>query len=84
FCENVLVAWEGSREAARGVAVALPLLKRATFLTVESVLRRRATGAGLATGGFDVAAYVGGLGFLASFSASALVPGVDSGAALLN
>ncbi|AIS26145.1 universal stress family protein [Burkholderia mallei NCTC 10247] len=51
FGENVLLAWDGSREAARAVADALPLLKRARFVTVESVLRRRATGAGLAPAG---------------------------------
>ncbi|AJX85355.1 universal stress protein [Burkholderia pseudomallei] len=84
FGENVLLAWDGSREAARAVADALPLLKRARFVTVESVLRRRATGAGLAPAGIDVAAYLGRHGIQASFSASAHVPGVDTGAALLN
>ncbi len=81
---RVLVAWDGSREAARAVADALPLLKRARFVTVESVLRRRATGAGLAPAGIDVAAYLGRHGIQASFSASAHVAGVDPGAARLN
>ncbi|ABC35436.1 universal stress protein [Burkholderia thailandensis] len=84
FGENVLIAWDGSREAARAVTDALPLLKRARFVTVESVLRRRTTGADLAPAGIDIAAYLGRHGIQASFSTSAHVPGVETGAALLN
>lgn len=83
FGENVLLAWDGSREAARAVADALPLLKRALRDRRKRVAPPR-DGAGLAPAGIDVAAYLGRHGIQASFSASAHVPGIDTGAALLN
>ena len=34
FADNVAIAWDGSREAARAVAAALPILRRATKVEV--------------------------------------------------
>ena len=39
FADNVLIAWDGSREAARALADALPLLRHARFVTVTVVNR---------------------------------------------
>jgi nucleotide-binding universal stress UspA family protein len=43
--ERVLIAWNGSREATRAVHDALPLLKRATKVTVLSIDPERDSGA---------------------------------------
>jgi nucleotide-binding universal stress UspA family protein len=81
FAENVLIAWDGSREAARAVADALPLLRRARFVTVSVVHRLR----GLeAPQGIDVAAFLQRHGIHASFSTVPRVAGIGAGETLLN
>jgi nucleotide-binding universal stress UspA family protein len=80
--ENVLIAWDGSREAARAAADALPLLKRARFVGVDIVQR---TGQqALAPEGIDVAAWLDAHGVRASFSTTPHQIGAGTGATLLN
>lgn len=81
--ENVLIAWDGSREAARAVADALPLLKRARFVAVDIVERHGKHDARLSEG-IDVAAWLDSHGIQASFAATPRVTGVGTGATLLN
>jgi nucleotide-binding universal stress UspA family protein len=40
FAQNILIAWDGSREAARAVSDALPLLRRARCVSIEVVAAR--------------------------------------------
>lgn len=54
FGEHVLVCWDGSREASRAVADALPLLRAAKQVTVAQI--KAATGDPFA-GGLDLAAF---------------------------
>jgi nucleotide-binding universal stress UspA family protein len=81
FAENVLIAWDGSREAARAVADALPLLRRARFVTVTVVHRMHGT---VAPEGIDVAAFLQRHGIHASFSTVPRVAGISTGETLLN
>ncbi|WP_179401321.1 universal stress protein [Burkholderia guangdongensis] len=81
--ENVLVAWDGGREAARAIGDALPLLERARFVTVETVERRRPD-PDKTPAGVDVAAYLERHGIQASFSATPRDGDIGSGATLLN
>jgi nucleotide-binding universal stress UspA family protein len=81
FGENVVVAWDGSREAARALADALPILKHARFVTVTTVERHPE---GAAPAGIDVSAYLERHGVRASFAALPRAPGVGTGATLLN
>lgn len=53
FAENVLIAWDGGRESARAMADALPLIKRAKFVTVMTLQRHPDSEA---PAGIDVAA----------------------------
>ncbi|ACC70324.1 universal stress protein [Paraburkholderia phymatum] len=80
--ENVLIAWDGSREAARAVADALPLLENARYVTVDIV--QHADGAREAPVGIDVAAWLDTHGVNASFSATPRHIGANAGATLLN
>ncbi|NML31201.1 universal stress protein [Paraburkholderia antibiotica] len=80
--ENVLIAWDGSREAARAIADALPLLRRARFVGVDVV--RRADNFDAASGAIDVAAWLEGHGIRASFSTTPRHGIVGTGATLLN
>ncbi len=83
--ENVVVAWDGGREAARALVDALPLLKRARFVTVEVVERHSHDARhGDAPVGIDVAAYLERHGVRASFSTTPRVSGMSTGATLLN
>ncbi|MEM5344960.1 universal stress protein [Paraburkholderia azotifigens] len=86
--ENVLVAWDGSREAARAAADALPLLQRARHVGIEIV---RGHGHGHVHGqhpdapeGIDVAAWLDAHGVRAAFSTTPHTVGVGAGATLLN
>ncbi|CAE6804174.1 hypothetical protein R69927_04990 [Paraburkholderia domus] len=81
FAESVLIAWDGSRESARAMADALPLIKRAKFVTVMTVQRRPDSEA---PAGIDVAAWLERHGIQAGFSAAPKVAGVPTGALLLN
>jgi nucleotide-binding universal stress UspA family protein len=80
--ENILIAWDGSREAARAVADALPLLKSARYVSVDIVQQaeRRAE----APVGIDVAAWLEGHGVQASFSTTPHHFGVGTGTTLLD
>lgn len=81
FGENVVVAWDASREAARALADALPILKRARFVTVSVVQKHpdREEPAG-----FDAAGYLERHGIRAGFASIPRVSGVSTGATLLN
>jgi nucleotide-binding universal stress UspA family protein len=83
--QNVLVAWDGSREAARAVADALPLLRRAASVTIEAVTPPGyRTPEEAAPAAIEVAAWLDPHGIRASFSATPRVAGVSTGATLLN
>jgi nucleotide-binding universal stress UspA family protein len=56
--ENVLVAWNGTREAARAVKDALPLLARARKVTVMTIGSRPADGESPDASGADVARFL--------------------------
>ncbi|KWH39498.1 universal stress protein [Burkholderia stagnalis] len=83
FGENVLIAWDGGREAARAVADALPLLKRARFVTVETVERHRSD-PDKTPAGVDVAAYLERHGIRASFATTPREGDINTGETLLN
>ncbi|RAF34147.1 universal stress protein, partial [Burkholderia multivorans] len=65
--ENVVIGWDGGREAARALADALPLLARARFVNVETVSHGRPD-PDKTPAGVDVAAYLERHGIRASFS----------------
>ena len=81
FGENVVVAWDGSREAARALADALPILKRARFVTI-SVVEKHPNRDDPAA--FDAAGYLERHGIRAGFQSIPRVSGVSTGATLLN
>ncbi|MBY4766505.1 universal stress protein [Burkholderia ambifaria] len=81
--ENVLIAWDGGREAARATADALPLLTRARFVHVETVTRGHPD-PDETPAGVDVAAYLERHGIRASFSTTPRERSVSVGATLLN
>jgi len=80
--ENVLIAWDGSREAARAVADALPLLKAARYVSVD-IVRRTEPNAEVPIG-IDVAAWLDRHGVNASFSTAPDHFGAGTGSTLLN
>jgi nucleotide-binding universal stress UspA family protein len=79
--ENVLIAWDGSREAARAVADAMPTLERARFVTVETVQKHKDDDEPI---GIDVAAYLKRHGVKAGFSSTPRAGGLNTGGTLLN
>ncbi|TGN94250.1 universal stress protein [Burkholderia sp. USMB20] len=81
--ENVLIGWDGGREAARALADALPLLARARFVNVETVTRGQPD-PDKTPAGVDVAAYLERHGIRASFSSTPRERPVSVGATLLN
>jgi nucleotide-binding universal stress UspA family protein len=81
FGENVIVAWDGSREAARALADAMPLLKRARSVTVTSVQKRSDQDEPV---GFDVAGYLERHRVRAGFVSIPRSPGMTTAATLLN
>ncbi|MET3555008.1 universal stress protein [Burkholderia sp. 567] len=81
--ENVLIGWDGGREAARATADALPLLTRARFVHVETVTRGHPD-PDETPAGVDVAAYLERHGIRASFSTTPRERSVSVGAMLLN
>ncbi|VWC60504.1 universal stress protein [Burkholderia lata] len=81
--ENVLIAWDGGREAARAMADALPLLARARFVNVETVGHGHPDPDKTPIG-VDVAAYLERHGIRASFSTTTRASTVGVGATLLN
>jgi nucleotide-binding universal stress UspA family protein len=81
--ENVLIAWDGSREAARAAADALPLLRHARHVGIE-IVRHHGQPQTDAPEGIDVAAWLDAHGVAASFSTTPHHTGVGAGATLLN
>lgn len=79
--DNVMIAWDGGRESARAATDALPLLRRASFVTVMKVQGQPRYGEPT---GIDVAAWLERHGIETSFTAMPRVSGVDTGATLLN
>jgi nucleotide-binding universal stress UspA family protein len=83
--ENVVIAWDGSREAARALSDSLALIKRARFVTIESVERHgRDAPHDEQPAAIDVSAFLDRHGIRASFSTTPAVAGVSTGATLLN
>ncbi|MFM0500200.1 universal stress protein [Paraburkholderia caffeinilytica] len=82
FAESVLIAWDGSRESARAMADALPVIKAAKFVTVATVQRHPSDGKPT---GLDVAAWLERHGIQAGFADTALpAGGISTGILLLN
>ncbi|ACC74880.1 universal stress protein [Paraburkholderia phymatum] len=82
--ENVLLAWDGSREAARAAADALPLLQRARHVGIEIVHAHGQAQSPDAPEGIDVAAWLETHGVRAAFSTTPHHVGIGAGATLLN
>lgn len=81
FGENVVVAWDGSREAARALADALPILKRARFVTVSTVEKHPEQEE---PAGFDVSGYLERHGIRAGFMSIPRASGMTTAVTLLN
>ncbi|WP_321788374.1 universal stress protein [Paraburkholderia sp. J94] len=85
LAQNILIAWDGSREAARAVSDALPLLQRADCVSIEIIAARRgATRTRAETEVADAAAWLDLHDVSASFHESARQPGVKTGTVLLS
>lgn len=86
FGENVLIAWDASREAARAVHDALPILRRARFVTIQVVQHGHNENLDSldAPEGIDLAAYLARHGVSASFATMPHVSGMSVGASLLS
>lgn len=83
--QNILVAWDGSREAARAVSDALPLLQRAQCVTIEVVASQRdAKRIHAEYEAIETAAWLDLHGVQASFHESASDPAVLTGTMLLS
>ncbi|MCO8608997.1 universal stress protein [Burkholderia multivorans] len=80
---NVLIAWDGGREAARAMSDALPLLAPARFVHVETVVHGHRDPE-KTPAGIDVAAYLERHGIRAAFSSTPHDPAAGVGATLLN
>ncbi|MBB5407547.1 nucleotide-binding universal stress UspA family protein [Paraburkholderia sp. HC6.4b] len=80
--ENVLIAWDGNREASRAIADAMPLLERARFVGVAVVEPTHDHEAGPSA--IDVAAWLEAHGVRASFSTTPRLGIAGTGATLLN
>ncbi|WP_144156211.1 universal stress protein [Paraburkholderia sp. BCC1885] len=81
FAQSVLIAWDGSRESARSVADALPVIKAAKFVTVMTVQQHPSSGG---PAGLDIAGWLDRHGINAGFADTAAGDGVSTGAVLLN
>ncbi|SDD14816.1 universal stress protein [Paraburkholderia lycopersici] len=85
FAQNVLVAWDGSREAARAVSDALPLLQQAQCVSIEVIASRHGAKRDQAANqAIEAAAWLDLHGVQASFHERAGDPAVQTGAALLS
>jgi nucleotide-binding universal stress UspA family protein len=80
FAESVLIAWDGSRESARALADALPVIKYAKFVTIVTVEPGPTHGE---PAGIDVAAWLERHNIQAGFATVPRVPGVSAGSLLL-
>ncbi len=83
YCDNVLIAWDGGREAARAVADALPLLKRAQQIHVIAVKGNGHEHAGEHPGGDRLAAWLLQHGITAEIGTYD-VPGISIGEWMLS
>lgn len=81
FAQSVLIAWDGSRESARALADALPVIKHAKFVTVVTVETGPTHGE---PAGIDVAAWLERHNIQAGFATAPRVSGVSAGSLLLN
>ncbi|SAK94008.1 universal stress protein [Caballeronia ptereochthonis] len=81
FGENVLIGWDDSREAARAVFDALPILRRARFIEVATVERHRYEEA---PAGIEISAYLDRQGVRASFSSTPRIRGENTGMTLVD
>lgn len=79
--ENVVLAWDDSREAARAVADALPILRRARVVEVVTVERHKDDNA---PAGIDIAACLERQGVRAGFSSTPRIRGGGTGFTLLD
>ncbi|WP_250456073.1 universal stress protein [Caballeronia sp. ATUFL_M2_KS44] len=79
--ENVVLAWDDSREAARAVADALPILRRARVVEVVTVERHKNENA---PAGIDIAAWLDRQGVRAGFSSTPRIRGGGTGFTLLD
>lgn len=85
FAQNILVAWDGSREAARAVSDALVLLQRAQCVSIEVIVsNHEAKHPHAERAAIEAAAWLDLHGVQASFHESARDPAVQTGAALLS
>ncbi|WP_186125557.1 universal stress protein [Burkholderia gladioli] len=83
--DNVLVAWDGSREAARAVSDALPLLKPARFVTIETVRQfRQALPDETPADGMSIAGFLERHGIRAAFGTTHRDLTYGTGGTLLN
>ncbi|NLP64572.1 universal stress protein [Paraburkholderia sacchari] len=84
IAENILIAWDGGREAARAASDALPLLRRANCVSIEVVAARDgAKRLRAEEEAADAAAWLDLHDVSASFHESAREPGVRTSTALL-
>lgn len=83
FGENVFIAWDDSREAARAVMDALPILVQANFVHIETITRGTPA-SGSMEAGPDIATYLDRHGIVAALSATPLDASISAGGALLS
>ncbi|MBB3261898.1 nucleotide-binding universal stress UspA family protein [Paraburkholderia bannensis] len=85
FGQNVLIAWDGSREAARAASDALPLLTHAQFVSLAVVTPPRSPDLARATSAaIDAAGWLERHGISASFHESVCEHHFEAGATLLS
>ncbi|WP_028220908.1 universal stress protein [Paraburkholderia oxyphila] len=85
FAQNILIAWDGGREAARAASDALPLLRCANSVSIEVVAPHSGTKRARAEDeAVDAAAWLDLHGVNASFHESASTAGMTTGTALLS
>lgn len=82
--ENVVIACDDSREAARVVADALPVLRRARFVEIMTVERHRDDETPCRHRGIEISAYLDRQGVRASFFSTPRVRGDSTGLTLLD
>ncbi len=85
FGQNVLIAWDGSREAARAASDALPFLARAQYVSLAVVAPPRSPDLARATSAaIDAAGWLERHGVSASFHESVCEHRFEAGATLLS
>ncbi|MBB3262102.1 nucleotide-binding universal stress UspA family protein [Paraburkholderia bannensis] len=85
FAQNILIAWDGSREAARATSDALPLLVRAQYVTIAVIAPPRSADLAHATNAaIDAAGWLDRHGVSASFHESVCEHGFETGVTLLS